>query len=177
MQYILDFDRVLFDTDSFIQELETLKLDQFPRDQTLLDKIEAMNIKWKNFIYPGVEDFLRQHGSSCAIVSSYISRNRLDNDFDETVLSHFQNEKIIRSGLSQLVSEVVVTGTDKTTALKDLFEGNAICLDDEIENVNLAQRIGYKPFLMRTQKNNNSEVPQTIIRVDSFKDFVNSFTS
>ncbi len=156
MKYILDFDRVLFDTDAFIAELEKEGLGEMDRDEALVTLINEKGIDLKEFVNEGVVDFLSKHKDDCIIVSSYVSRNRGDNDTSESDLVFFQNEKIRLSGLDVLVSEVIVTGETKLTELENIYkkyDGEATLIDDEKDHIAHAKEIGFDTFWVRTPKN------------------------
>lgn len=181
MKFVLDFDRVLFDTDAFIAKMEEEGLGDLPRDHELLDAVEAKGIDWQEFVNPGVLEFLQTYGQDCTIVSSYISRNRGDNVEDESILKNFQEEKIKRSGLYKLVSENVMTGRSKMADLESLYTKGAVLVDDEPEHIKAAKKLGFKTVWYMTPKKlfTNPERPSESIaelmegdKVSEFNEFV-----
>jgi hypothetical protein len=150
MKYILDFDRVLFDTDRFKAFLQDVGLGELPREETLLVKIEEAGINWKEFVNQDVLKFLRENGKDCIVVSSHVSRNRKDNNSSTEGRAFFQNEKIKRAGVTDLVHEVRITGAEKQEALTELIREhgeNLVFLDDEPAHVRAAEELGYRAIL------------------------------
>lgn len=147
MKYILDFDRVLFNTDAFSARLKETGL-HMPRGSALLEAIEEQGIDWEEFVYPAAREFLAQHGSDCVIVSSFISTYRGDNSVDTDSLEFFQREKIKRSGLHDLVGgQVYVVGESKEEALSELrhsFAEPLVFIDDSPRQVKYARELEYE---------------------------------
>jgi len=171
--FVFDFDRVLFDTDGFIEAFNRAGLGNIPRGAALVTAIDEAGIVWEDFVHEGVVTYLKEHGQNCAIVSSYVSRNRLDNDTDEQDLAYFQAEKIRRSGLESLVARVLVTGVSKDNELRELAVGQSdlLLVDDETEHLMTASELGYKAVLFRTDKNKNLHTDK-FLSVGSFTEFV-----
>lgn len=179
MRYVLDFDRVLFDTDAFIKELKDKGIYEIPRGPDLLRAVVEKEIDWTAFVHPGVIDFLKTHGEECTIVSSYFSRKRLDNEPSAQDLELFQSEKIRLSGLSGLVKKVIITGESKEAALKGLYQVNEhmILLDDEREHIEVGKKLGYQTVWFQTPTHRVDlegafERLDELHRVDSFTAFV-----
>jgi hypothetical protein len=180
MQIVLDFDRVLFDTDTFQSKLKEVGLHDVSRGRALVEAVNERGIDWTAFVRPGVSTFLRQQGNHCVVVSSYVSRYRQDNQNASADLEYFQREKIHRSGVADLVSKVVLVGESKLAALQALQrpEETAFFLDDEPEHVHAARSLGYNAILFRTPKNNAQaeaafgEENDIVRSVTQFEEFV-----
>lgn len=149
---IFDFDRVLFDTDRLIDFIDEHGLEDIPRGPELEKALDEAGFNWKEFVFPGVAEYLAAN-TDCVIVSSSYSRNREDN-VDEEMEKMFQKIKIERCGLAELMEDrIEITGESKELAFeKYAGEGNII-VDDEIEHLHVAERLGYKPVWFRTKKN------------------------
>jgi hypothetical protein len=188
MIVVLDFDRVVFDTQKFIEDLTKHDLATMPRDQTLIDAISQNGIDWKSYVDPDVLHYLQTTQDEVYILSSYVSKNRKDNDCDESYLEFFQSSKIRLSGIEKgLVAGVMVVGEDKTDRLEELHRkaqatGKDICfLDDEVSHVRVAENLGIKAVWYRTpanlsagmgseKMNANPEYPS--LQVHNFKEFL-----
>lgn len=182
MKFILDFDRVLFDTDEFIAALKEKSIDTIERGPALLEAVEEKGIDWTEFIDGSVREFLHAHGSDCVIVSSYVSRHRGDN-LDPAQERAWQEGKIERSGLGGLVQRVIVTDhskADEFAALQKEFPGETITLlDDELEHVRAGEQFGFRSVRFATEKNRAQRSlegappsPETFPTVDSFRAFI-----
>lgn len=172
MRYILDFDRVLFDTDSFSQRLKLEGLGEMERGRQLVDMVEEKGIKWSEYVFDEVFAFLSEHGDESVILSSFVSRVRGDNDATEAELEFFQTEKITRSGVAKPVSKVVVLAEEKLSELGKLFQPGAVFIDDEFKHIQAAQKIGYRVVWKRTKHNEMLPVSDDIASVNSFEEFV-----
>jgi hypothetical protein len=193
MKYILDFDRVLFDTDRFSADLKSHGLGDMSRNHELLDAVTTAGLKWEAYVYPGVIDFLSQNGDRCEIVSSYISFYRGDNTEDEATLEHFQTEKIIRCGIKKMVHEVHLTNEDKTETLLEIRQQCSeplVYIDDSPAQIRAVSELGYdhvvwfatarELFTNPNPESGPSFVTETFAEVEhvtSFEAFVNSVTS
>lgn len=178
MRIILDFDRVLFDTDAFVAKLEELGINHKVRNRALIDAILEQEISFEQFVHAGVVDFLTKRGSEVVIVSSHFSRTYDDNENPEANPHEWQQMKIELSGLAKLVERVIVTARAKREALVEAAAGaeQVIVLDDEAEHVAVAEELGFRAFQYRTQKNTAftpEGVPQfeTEHGVNSFAEF------
>lgn len=186
MKYVFDFDRVLFDTDRFASDLKSAGIydDSTPRNIALLDATEAAGLEVSDYVFPGAREFLEKHGSESAIVSSFVSRNELNNGHEVNGLSEFQLEKIKRSGLGELIDEKIeIVGEHKQAGLQKFYQEGVIFVDDEPSNLQVAKEIGYKTIWMPTPKQlfqNSPEKPVNIkelskehVVASSFEEFIN----
>ncbi|MFT5037368.1 MAG: hypothetical protein ACI9VM_000948 [Candidatus Azotimanducaceae bacterium] len=182
MKYILDFDRVLFDTDRFFLCLEEHGLDEIPRGRLLLQKIAGAGINWMDFVNKDALSFLEENGTDCAVVSSYVSRNRGDNEKTDSELAFFQTEKIRLSGITERVSEVKITGNEKHEALTyfaEKYGTDMVFLDDDIEHVATAHELGYRAMWLppkevsrASSSAESAPIQKEFETVGTFSDFV-----
>lgn len=163
---ILDFDRVLFDTDAFSERLEEEGLSDIPRGEELMGAIEERGIDLKEFVNQDAVSYLESTNDHTIVVTSYHSRHRGDNDEDSIAAEWFQREKVMRSGLGHLVKELHVTGEhkqEKMLEIKDRFkESLIVVVDDETENIVDAKECGFETVWFRTPKNLMSTGPEGV---------------
>lgn len=178
MILVLDFDRVVFDTDKFIADLATFDLDKMDRSADLLEAIAATSIDWTSYVYDEVLNYLKNTNDEIYIVSSYQSRKRKDNDNDAAGLSFFQSEKIKLSGVADLVVDTLVVGVDKTAVLEKLNEKakqeeKSICfLDDDVENIKAARQLSMKAIWYRIAKDSTVDSEEGVLSASSFAEFL-----
>jgi hypothetical protein len=187
MILVLDFDRVLFDTDRFISDLNDNGLGEISRGPELILAIDKAGIKWEDYVDSYALSYLKNTEDEVYIVSSYYSRNRGDNDHLETSLKLFQETKIEKCGITKVVKKVFTVGEEKTQKLAELYEmakneGKEICLlDDEKVHIESAINIGYRAIWYQKQslttsvaieKFNVSDKEFNIEKVSSFKEFL-----
>lgn len=182
MRVVVDFDRVLFDTDAFSARLKSEGLGDMERDEKLLSEIEKRNIDWKEFVNPDAREYLKKNVKQCIVLSSYYSRKRQDNITNKDMLTLFQREKIKRSGIAELVLEVIVVGEHKHEKLLEFLaesEDDLVFVDDEYEHVAHAYKLGYRSVWMskeeRVSNGRLEKIPSVseFPRVHSFSEFLN----
>lgn len=181
MKFILDFDRVLFDTDRFIKDLEAEGINTSNRGRALLEEIEKARINWEAYVYPGVKEFLETHGRRCSVVSSSFSRSG-DNDNGQAEHDIFQREKIMRSGIGKVLNEeqIRITGEHKREMFAHLKEASVltVLLDDEPEHLEAGEALGFRTVKFLTSKNQTGSLEggptgfESMYRVRSFEEFV-----
>lgn len=179
MRIILDFDRVLFDTDAFVAKLDELGIDHSVRNRALIDAALEQGVSFASFVREGVVDFLKERGQEVVIVSSHFSRTSDDNNNPEANPLEWQEMKIQLSGLAELVEKVMVTARDKREAFEEIAAqaGEVMVLDDEPEHIAVARELGFLAFQFKTKKysahspegSSRFEVGET---VSSFPEFV-----
>lgn len=154
---VLDFDRVLFDTDAFSKRLAEEGIDKVPRGEMLAKAIEEKGIDWEEYVNQEALEYLKATDDYTIILSSHHSRNRGDNEDDTVGAEWFQHEKIKKSGLGALVHEVKVTAESKKSQMAEIRERFKeqliVMIDDEQENVAEAREFGFETVWFRTPKN------------------------
>lgn len=154
---VLDFDRVLFDTDAFSKRLVEEGIDKVPRGEMLAKAIEEKGIDWGEFVNQEALEYLQTTGDHTIILSSHHSRNRGDNEDDTAGAEWFQHEKIKKSGLGSLAKEVMVTAQSKKARMAEIQErftdSLIVMVDDEEENIVEAKEFGFETVWFRTPKN------------------------
>jgi len=178
MRFILDFDRVLFDTDAFVAKLEELGIEHRIRNRALIEAVLAKGVSFESFVHEGVVDFLKKRGKEVVIVSSHFGRTTDDNENPAANPQEWQEMKIKLSGLSELVEKVIVTARDKREAFAEIAAqaDEIIVLDDEPEHIAVARELGFRVFHYKT-KRNTSFAPEGAPRfetertVSSFAEF------
>lgn len=131
MQYILDFDRTLFDTDA-------CKAEQVKRYGTdalgSLQSLEELPVE--TFLFEDALDFLQAHDrSSLHIVSSCAGRT---GGWDTA----YQRKKLEKSGVAEYVAAVHLVFDQKIKMIrKILTDGPAVFVDDMFSHLTAVQRV------------------------------------
>lgn len=121
MKYLIDFDECIFDASKLKEILRDCDIDIHARNGDTFSQIEAhpnyQQFDVKELLFPDALAFLKERGKEVIIVSAAQTK---ENQETVEATRAFQEEKIERSGVRDLVSKVVITGSSKTEALKEL---------------------------------------------------------
>jgi hypothetical protein len=157
MKFILDFDEVIFNTRKLKEKMAELGIDESQRSGTTFEEIERQDpdFKIEDLVFEDALHFIQRHKGNCEIVSSFNSVVSLNNQ-DAHTQEEFQIEKILQSGVTELVGEnhVHVVGESKKdilTKLQKQFSENGeecVFVDDRKEYVHEAENLGMKAFVM-----------------------------
>jgi len=123
MQYFLDFDRTVFDTDAMYIEMRKHVDEAVIGTLSSLDSVET-----KDYLFKDALDFFNNHkASDIFIVSSCIGKSGM---WDIS----YQREKVERSGIGKYVSELLVVETTKVNAIKKYLKaGTSSLFVDDLE--------------------------------------------
>lgn len=123
MQYFLDFDRTVFDTDAMYVEMRKRVAEDNMGTLTALDSVEV-----KDYLFKDALDFFNTHSAlDIYIVSSCIGTSGM---WDIS----YQREKVERSGIEKYVNELLVVETTKVDVIKKyLKEGSGALFVDDLE--------------------------------------------
>ncbi len=178
MKYLLDFDGVIFDTESLKAKMTSLQLQEAERSASLFEDILARDPHFDiaSLMFSDARVFLTRHRGSCIVVSSYISSNPLNNQAED-VQELYQRKKIELSGALHLVGteHVHVVGASKAQALRELRDACAsageecLFIDDHKVYVEEALQLGMRAFLMDRYTQNES-AEDSFTRLRSFDD-------
>ena len=151
MKYLLDFDGVLFDTQTLKEIMVGLHIEESLRSATLFEDIVIADPTFdiRSLLFDDAHRFLQGHAQDCRVVSSYVSSNPHNNQ-DVGIQREYQETKIQLSGVSDLVGKehVHVVGISKRDALRTLKqecdEANEMCvfIDDRLVYVEEARSLG-----------------------------------
>lgn len=127
MKYILDFDRTLFDTDKFVQQLELDKVDYTVLVPELLD-----NYTIADYLYDDVLPFLQSKNKEDVIFLT-----ALGSTYGPRILE-YQKAKIEQEPIISLVGKIVYVDSEKGPAAAKIAEQflpgeSVVFVDDLIE--------------------------------------------
>ena len=120
MKYILDFDRTIFDTDRLYKELESTGNRDLAGTIESLDKLNVPDL-----IFADAIKFISMHNKlDIVVVTSCLGKTAV---WDKS----YQEEKIKRSGIRDLVGVVdVVVGEKPKAVLKHIQTDRCVFVDD-----------------------------------------------
>lgn len=145
MHFILDFDGVLYDTETFKQHMHECGISQSERSAALFTQLAAAQPAFDptTLVFADARDFLDTHGSNCTIVSTAASIEA-GNNVDTDAQAAFQSAKITQSGVADLVgNRVIVTGASKIAALQSVAAqyDDVVFIDDRAKYIVEAQSL------------------------------------
>jgi hypothetical protein len=151
MKYFLDFDGVLFDTQTLKDKMFALGIEESLRSASLFEDMKAADPDFdiNQLLFEDAKAFLEEHASNCKVVSSFVSTNPMNNQ-DESVQREYQETKIKLCGVASLVGEenVHVVGISKRDALQalkeecDTLNEEYVFIDDRLMYVEEARSLG-----------------------------------
>jgi FMN phosphatase YigB (HAD superfamily) len=175
MKYILDFDGVLFDTQTLKDKMSDLGIEESLRSVSLFEDIKAADPDFDSakLLFTDAHEFLEEHKTDCKVVSSFVSTNPMNNQ-DESVQREYQETKIRLCGVAAMVGEenVHVVGISKRDALetlkKECDEKDEECLfiDDRLMYVEEARSLGI--FSIWMNRTGLRSKPEELHQVSSF---------
>jgi hypothetical protein len=129
MQYILDFDRTLFDTDAF----KKAQVEQCsPSSVGAIGTLDELDVA--EFMFKDAIEFLQSHQKAdlCIVTSCCGITGVCDTAYQKT--------KLEKSGVYELVKEVHIVFNQKIRKLKTLFTGEPMTfVDDVLSHVEAAK--------------------------------------
>lgn len=151
MKYFLDFDGVLFDTQTLKDKMSALGIEESLRSASLFEDIKAANPGFDimQLLFEDARTFLNEYKTNCKVISSFVSTNPMNNQ-DESVQREYQETKIRLCGVEAMVGKenVHVVGISKRDALsalkKECEKSNDECvfIDDRLMYVEEARSLG-----------------------------------
>tara|TARA_B100000745_G_scaffold299914_1_gene252047 strand:- start:4967 stop:5632 length:666 start_codon:yes stop_codon:yes gene_type:complete len=151
MKYILDFDKVIFNTPVLKQKMAELGIGEDERGLDVFDRITEADptFDFKDLVFPGALELIQEYGQDCFIVSS-ASSETVENNTDLEAQLAFQREKIMRSGVMEYIDEKAlrVVGVEKNEALaevRDVLKAQGetfVFVDDRERYIREARELG-----------------------------------
>ncbi len=130
MKYILDFDRVIFDSDAYIKTVKTRRLDSLFVDPKIWDILSV-----RDYLYPDALDFLRAQDRESMTVITAMSPQLGPN------ARAYQRRKLADSGIAEFVRDVIIMEGEKGPYVRDVYDGaETIFVDDTLSNLHSVQR-------------------------------------
>jgi hypothetical protein len=161
MKYILDFDGVIFNTQVLKDAMASLGIDESLRTKDTFDEIKRSmpDFDASSLVFSDARLFLEKNAEHCEVVSSFLRHGSDISVQAEDVQRTFQENKIQRAGIVDLLGKehIHVVGKSKKEmllALKTRFDGEgSICIfiDDRQEYIAEAESIGIRTFWMRRE--------------------------
>ena len=127
MQYFLDFDRTIFDTDAMYQIMRNQLPESSIGSTESLDVIDAHSL-----LFPDALEFFSNHYPAEIFIVSSCAGTTADWDMN------FQKEKINLSGVKKYVNEILVVEGSKVQAIKKKLKSGegAVFVDDFDKHLN-----------------------------------------
>ena len=183
MQYVLDFDEVIFNTSALKEKMDELGIPESERGLSVFSRIAEADpeFNFASLVFPGAQEFIEAHGPHISIVSSAFSIDPENNTNLEEQLA-FQREKIRLAGMGEHIApqNIHVVGAEKSEALHALqqqFGEKLVFVDDREKYVREASELGVRSVWMdrgqRGYLENQEGIPSMLAfpRVGSFKEF------
>lgn len=124
MKYILDFDRVVFDCDAYMQAIADGNLHDLSVDPAVWDILDV-----KDFLFADAIAFLKKVEQVEAVIITAMSSHMGPN------AEWYQRRKLAESGMGHYVSEVVIMKGDKAQYVQPFVSPGSIFIDDKKEHV------------------------------------------
>lgn len=124
-QYLLDFDRVIFDVESYLCDVEREGLNTLRIDPEIWEILDP-----RTYLYEDALEFLKSSDSQSVSIVSAVEGG-LDSRSGE-----YQRQKIARANIAPLVSAVHLVSGRKGEYIQKLFNGTrTVFVDDKLSQL------------------------------------------
>jgi hypothetical protein len=161
MKYILDFDRTIFDTERLYEELSKVGARDIAGTVDSLDLLDVPSL-----VFADAQRFLITHNKNNIVVLSSCT-GEID-----TWDHEYQLEKIYRSGIKDLVSNIVVVTSEKSQLLVK-YKGDEECVfvDDIMGHLLAVKKVVPEVICVLMDRDNMNGLDQTdFLNISSLDD-------
>jgi hypothetical protein len=125
MKFILDFDRVIFDVESYLRDVTKAGLREQYAEPQIWNTLDA-----RAYLYPDALEFLGSRDPRTMAIVSAMSPEL------GPFAREFQKQKLAHSGMTTLVQEVILMEGDKGIHVKQILDGNpTMFIDDKMHQL------------------------------------------